>query len=169
MYFLLCNPSFWRTSERSHKEACNDTENSHASSQSNFRSHHSAPAMQILWVSGLLLATAKISRFLSVTNGFWHSGHVRLIPLWTLMSVNEFPQKQTAFCLIAFPRQVTVLTRKKILNKQTACITAFSVLYSMPMVFGFAVTSYFSYWGETRMAESPTRWAKDWCSLETET
>lgn len=83
------------------------------------------------------------------------------------MSVNEFPQKQTAFCLIAFPRQVTVLTRKKIVNKQTACITAFSVLYSMPIVFGFAVTSYFFL--ETRMTESPTRWAKDWCSLEMET
>lgn len=62
-------------------------------------------AVQSLWISGLFLATVKLkhpSWFLSAANGFWHSGHVTPITLWTLMSVNKFPQKQTAVLPYSF-------------------------------------------------------------------
>lgn len=90
---------YGKTTVWSQKEACIVAEISHTSSQSKFRSDNSVSAVQVLGISGLFLATVKIKHprwFLSVINSVWHSGHITLILLWTPMSVNEFPQKQTA-------------------------------------------------------------------------
>lgn len=53
--------------------------------------------------------------------------------------VSEFPQKQTAVLPYSFAMWSCFPLWEKIVDEQTACMTALAVPYIVLMVFGFAV------------------------------